>query len=207
MTSGMKIIFVALFAIVLALGGALIYSELKIDDYDENITDSYDEVSNELRKFRSYGEFKNFIEENSGAQGGIGGFRDFGLAESVQSAPSIASADSKDTASSYSETNVQVEGVDEPDIVKNDGKYIYTLSGNTVFIVDAYPASGMRILSNISLNDAGFRNIFVNNNRLIIFSDEYITGDSSSCPSISEEGYKLGIPCFIRGEPRTSVYI
>ena len=26
----------------------------------------------------------------------------------------------------YSKTNVQVENVDEADIIKNDGKYIYT---------------------------------------------------------------------------------
>ena len=32
------------------------------------------------------------------------------------------------SASDYSTTNIQVDGVDEADIVKNDGKYIYTVS-------------------------------------------------------------------------------
>ena len=42
----------------------------------------------------------------------------------------------------YSQTNIQVAGVDEPDIVKNDDRYIYTISGSTLAIIDAYPAAG-----------------------------------------------------------------
>src|SRR5690606_28613633 len=46
------------------------------------------------------------------------------------SAPSAGPAGAKDdSASSYSETNTQVKGVDEADIVKNDGKNIYVLHG------------------------------------------------------------------------------
>ncbi|MCX5841692.1 MAG: beta-propeller domain-containing protein, partial [Deltaproteobacteria bacterium] len=37
----------------------------------------------------------------------------------------------------YSQTNVQVAGVDEPDFVKNDARYIYVISGSTLTIVDA----------------------------------------------------------------------
>ena len=36
----------------------------------------------------------------------------------------------------YSETNVQVEGVDEADIVKTDGKYIYYLANSNLTITD-----------------------------------------------------------------------
>ncbi len=194
-----KIIATLLIGII-ALGSYLIF----FNDIDNNPIDY--SASSELRRFSSYDEFRDFVKKNSNAQGRIGGFGDFAVAEGFQAAPSIASADSKSAgASTYSRTNIQVEGVDEPDIVKNDGKYIYTLSGNTVFIVDAYPASEIRVLSNISLNNTGFRNIFVNNDKLIIFSDEYVRDDS--CSSVSEEGYKLGIPCIIRGESRTSVYI
>lgn len=37
---------------------------------------------------------------------------------------------------SYSKTNVQTEGVDESDIIKTDGSYIYTVTGNRVIITD-----------------------------------------------------------------------
>ena len=37
----------------------------------------------------------------------------------------------------YSGTNVQVEGVDEGDIVKTDGKYIYILRGSEMVVMQA----------------------------------------------------------------------
>lgn len=42
-------------------------------------------------------------------------------------------------APAHSETNNQVENVDEADILKNDGNYIYTLSNNILSIIQAYP--------------------------------------------------------------------
>ncbi|MBQ9931113.1 MAG: beta-propeller domain-containing protein [Firmicutes bacterium] len=49
--------------------------------------------------------------------------------------------------SDYSGTNVQVEGIDEGDIVKTDGEYIYVLSGDTVKIVDAAGRNTKKISS------------------------------------------------------------
>jgi uncharacterized secreted protein with C-terminal beta-propeller domain len=51
--------------------------------------------------------------------------------------PSAAGIGSPD----YSQTNSQVAGVDEPDFVKNDARYIYVISGSTLTIVDASPAT------------------------------------------------------------------
>ncbi|MGB5822517.1 MAG: beta-propeller domain-containing protein [Proteocatella sp.] len=39
--------------------------------------------------------------------------------------------------SGYSQTNLQVEGVDEADIVKTDGKYIYYVKDNMIYIAEA----------------------------------------------------------------------
>ncbi|MCL1890974.1 MAG: beta-propeller domain-containing protein [Coriobacteriia bacterium] len=44
---------------------------------------------------------------------------------------------SSGSSSDYSETNVQVEGIDEADIVKTDGTNIYILSGSSIVIVRA----------------------------------------------------------------------
>ncbi len=41
-------------------------------------------------------------------------------------------------ASEYSQTNIQVEGVDEADFVKNDNKYIYLIQDNKLIIIDAF---------------------------------------------------------------------
>ncbi|HWR26341.1 MAG TPA: beta-propeller domain-containing protein [candidate division Zixibacteria bacterium] len=71
----------------------------------------------------------------------------------------------------YSKTNIQVEGVDEADFVKNDGKYIYVLSQRKLVIVDAYPAVDAKTLSEITVSGRP-RDMFVNDNRLIVFTEE-----------------------------------
>lgn len=47
----------------------------------------------------------------------------------------------------YSRTNIQVKDVDEADIVKTDGTNMYVVSGNALYIVDAYPAETAMVLS------------------------------------------------------------
>ncbi len=74
-------------------------------------------------------------------------------------------------APSHSETNAQVAGVDELDTVKTDGQYIYTVTNDTVVIVRAYPASGVKVLSRISVGNQTIDGIFVKDNRLAIVSE------------------------------------
>ncbi|PKM47549.1 MAG: hypothetical protein CVV03_02725 [Firmicutes bacterium HGW-Firmicutes-8] len=50
-----------------------------------------------------------------------------------------------EAAADYSTTNVQVEGVDEADVVKTDGKYIYQVNNQRVVMAEAYPAAEMKI--------------------------------------------------------------
>ena len=56
----------------------------------------------------------------------------------------------------YSGTNVQVQGVDEADVVKTDGKYIYQVNKGRVVITEAYPASGLKVSGTISFTDGNF---------------------------------------------------
>lgn len=72
----------------------------------------------------------------------------------------------------YSETNVQVEGVDEADFVKTDGEYMYLVSGNNITILRVYPAEDAEILSQISLNGT-LREIFINGDKLAIFGESH----------------------------------
>jgi inhibitor of cysteine peptidase len=72
----------------------------------------------------------------------------------------------------YSTTNIQVAGVDEPDTVKTDGEYIYTVSGSTVFIVNA-SLSDARVVLRIECDDFTPAGIFVNGDRLAILGSNY----------------------------------
>ncbi len=134
----------------------------------------------ELKQFQSCDQIKSFLEENSGS--GYGGYfsgltsgtrtvMDNAIAPAASGGAEKGEGASQAAASDYSTTNIQVEGVDEPDIVKNDGKYIYTVSGSQIFIMEAYPAEGARLLSTI--NSTGVRNIFINGDRLVAFGNDY----------------------------------
>ncbi|HYW80319.1 MAG TPA: beta-propeller domain-containing protein, partial [Thermoguttaceae bacterium] len=52
---------------------------------------------------------------------------------------------------SYSETNVQVAGVDEGDIIETDGDYLYVLTGNELIIAKAWPAEELSIASRVTI--------------------------------------------------------
>ena len=129
-----------------------------------------------LKKFRSYDELKSFIKDSSEKSQGSQGF--FGGAESIRTTASDAvvsgqaAAPQGESASQYSQTNIQVEGVDELDFVKNDGKYIYTVSGNKVIIVESFPAEAMKKLSEIELNEQ-INGLFVNDDKLIVVASKY----------------------------------
>ncbi|MEN9626242.1 MAG: hypothetical protein RL557_570 [archaeon] len=135
---------------------------------------------NDLKTFSSLSELKEFLKDNQGyGYYGSGGIRMF--AEKTEA--SVASADSgaAPTAPSgeaggtdYSATNVQVAGVDEADIVKNDGTYLYIVSNNKVFIVDAYPADEMNVISTISFNESTYiSQLYLQNDKLVVFSNSY----------------------------------
>src|SRR5205823_4342462 len=86
-------------------------------------------------------------------------------------AGSATQTSSVNSAPSHSETNNQVAGVDELDTVKTDGRYIYTVSNNTVAIVDASPTINARLLSRISLVNQTIDGIFVEGDGLSVVSE------------------------------------
>jgi len=128
---------------------------------------------NQIGKFSSYEQLQNFIKTNAGYKQFYWGFsggdvRLFsGSAES--NIPVPAAID--DSATDYSGTNIQVAGVDEADIVKTDGKYIYLVSGNKTIIVQADPPEQAQVLSEIELEGTVI-GIFINGDRLVLFEQE-----------------------------------
>ena len=126
----------------------------------------------QLKKFSSYGELEYFVRTNVSNYVYYESF----LNRNV-SIPLPASSKSygrgDETGVDYSTTNIQVEGVDEADIVKSDGKYIYVVSGNKVVIIDAYPAEGARILSEIETNESPIE-LFINEDKLVMLGWTFI---------------------------------
>ncbi len=78
----------------------------------------------------------------------------------------------------YSITNIQVAGVDEADQVKTDGKYIYTITNDVVYILDAGVTNPQdaKVLSKIATNNTYLAGIYISDdsNKLVILGNKYI---------------------------------
>lgn len=151
---------------------------------DENTSDTKTDLSlsgdNELKKFSSLEELKEFLDENS--QSSYGSSRSFGFAEeavmdmdtATKSVSSQAATPSSTGAgaSDYSQTNVQVKGVDEADFVKNDDKYIYMISNGKFVIVDSYPAENAKIVFEEKIEGNPVE-LFINDDKAVVFTTDY----------------------------------
>jgi inhibitor of cysteine peptidase len=52
----------------------------------------------------------------------------------------------------YSTTNIQETGVDESDMIKTDGTYLYAAGNREVRVISAKPAESMQVISRITVN-------------------------------------------------------
>lgn len=70
----------------------------------------------------------------------------------------------------YSRTNVQVEGVDEADIVKTDGRFVYVYSQpkQRISILRAYPPDTLELLGTIPFTDS-VQEFFLEGDHLAVF--------------------------------------
>lgn len=75
----------------------------------------------------------------------------------------------------YSTTNIQVENVDEADIIKTDGDYIYSISEATVVITDAREPQNLKIASKISVKGIP-EDLILYKDKLIVISAETSSG-------------------------------
>ena len=72
-------------------------------------------------------------------------------------------------ANAFSDTNVQVEGVDEADLVETDGEYLYILSGQDLVIVKAGIGDELQIVSRTRLTERP-QGMYLSGDRLALIS-------------------------------------
>ncbi|MEJ2272286.1 MAG: beta-propeller domain-containing protein, partial [Candidatus Bathyarchaeota archaeon] len=125
-------------------------------------------TSSTIQTFADENDLRNYLTINSQNQPTTYGgspldtqfFQEKGLMSPEEPAPSVSieTADAGSRSDLYSTTNIQVAGVDEADIVKNDGQYLYIASNdymenkNYVYIVKADPQES-RVISQITLEN------------------------------------------------------
>jgi len=88
-----------------------------------------------------------------------------GNASAAAAAPTAAPVEGVD----YSGTNVQEQGVDEPDMVKTDGNTLFSVSGNQLEAVDV-TGSAPKLLDTLALDDGWSHELLLYGTHLLVLS-------------------------------------
>ena len=164
-----------------------------------------------VEAFSSEEDFKTYLQEGTIGQGYLalgGGIERVAMPEMTEMSAPLA--DGEEWKSSeperISETTVQVVGIDEPDIVKTDGKEIYFSPGyiwrynepwagrgiippqkGGTEIVKAFPPADLELVGDIDKSG----NLLLNKNILTVFSGQEIYGYDVSNPESPKKKWNI----------------
>ena len=103
---------------------------------------------------------------------------DFAVAESAAAAPAAVSGDDGGAGGAggpdFSGTNVQVIGVDEPDIVKTDGRRIITVRNGTLTVIDITGAEPT-VTGRVLLGERWGGELLLHGDRVLVINNHYGT--------------------------------
>jgi uncharacterized secreted protein with C-terminal beta-propeller domain len=147
---------------------------------NESVVDSeFEYPEYEILNFESYDDLSTYLQSSSESNNN-------GLPISLDlnevNVPRVEFLDEVSTddqswegaSGDYSDTNIQELGVDEPDVIKTDGKYIYVISNQKLYIIYAYPAEDAEIISTIEFNESVYpTNLFINEDKLAVITQSY----------------------------------
>jgi len=165
---------------------------------------SHANQSGKWKTFSSYEEMVKYIKNNTPEDGtyeylledrvtGLGGVTP--LTKSANSAPTATALQGSAAGSSvdhdYSKTNIQVAGVDEADIVKTDGEYIYVLSKGASTSQKPAPPRTQRSSRGLNLQTSRPARLFISGDRLTVLA-----------PNTIPNGYDEPVPSWTRSPAR-----
>lgn len=165
-------------AVVLVVFSSLIvFSNEGVQKYNTQNSDS-NTIMQESMNIKSVGNFENFCE--------IIKNKNLKTMNSINSVMEITDTEEGSTYSS--KTNTQVENVDESDIVKVYGNYIYYIANNNIVIIDASNAENSNKIAEINYAENNFypREIYVKNDKLIVVGSEDLCY-TTDCKVFSED--------------------
>jgi uncharacterized secreted protein with C-terminal beta-propeller domain len=151
------------------------------------------ELASALRRFDSCDQLRTWaVDELAPRVGayGLGGpvyteVQEDLMARDTAAAPTAGDGGSATTTPSFSTTNVQVEGVDEPDSVKTDGTRIVAVAGSQVYLVSA---DQQRVLDGLDIG--------MYDGQLLLAGDRVLVIGTDTTPvSVSDTGdSRIGVP-------------
>ncbi len=86
--------------------------------------------------------------------------------------PASPQASAAPSTPDFSQTNVQEAGVDEPDIVKTNGRTVFALAGGELHAVDV-TGSAPRLVGTLKLDGAYGHQLLLRGDRLLVMSNSY----------------------------------
>ena len=160
-------------------------SPQRVSPVEKQDTATNQAESSDIQTAKSYDQIYEYLQANQDDQYGTDtGMLERGVVtESAEDSSSTNSAAAVDTGMAqnskssenavYSETNVRQEGVDEADVVKTDGRYLYTLkdNGRSVAIVDTANGELQMVISIPVEADDQAREFYVSDGHLILISE------------------------------------
>lgn len=129
---------------------------------------SYNEVKQELAQINSAKMMSNLNFADGFDYGAKGS-----APEDAKDSAATGSASGSSGSDDYNSTYTQVEGVDEADIVKTDGKYIYAASNSSVSV---FPAESEKLEEIAKINEESryIEEFYISGNDLITISSENV---------------------------------
>lgn len=126
-----------------------------------------------LTAFGSTTAFREFLDRAGRSRGkfgisapGRGG--DFGTG----GLPATGGAVQRLNAPGYSNTNTQVDGIDEGDLIENDGRFLYVLSRTELLIVDAQNPDALAVRSRTTVEGSPIAQ-YLHDGRLTVISSKW----------------------------------
>ncbi len=168
-------------------------------------------VSSDVKKFTSEEDFKEYLKKSANLS--MDDYSSDTMAFEQATDLNAPLAKGAGQADRVSETNVQVAGIDEPDIVKTDGKEIYFSKESygwwgrpmpamegipfdmmpeyqaKTALIKAFPPADLKIDSQIDKNG----NLLLNNKMLLVFSGQEIFGFDVANPVKPTQKWNLKI--------------
>ncbi len=180
---------------------------IKHDVTDKAFQD-FDLLSTDLPNAPSCDYLHDKIEQ--GSQGGFPQYRmmdDMVMMESDMAAPMAGNSrvgGGGATEKSFTQTNVQVQGVDEGDTVKTDGEYLYIKGEQSIQIVKV--GNDMQPTAKIKTADKNVRDLYVTDGKLIVISDLYHRGDLYPVPMDEPVSSRMIWPGFRDQTTEVAIY-
>lgn len=165
---------------VINLGASQYHMSYK--DIYEILNDMYEERQERYEFYGSDGVIVNMAVDMEVTDGVM---TNESLKEETESAPSQSESDNKD----FYETYQQVEGVAEADVIKTDGKFIYYLSQNYIYVIDLDGEVMSKTYINVTGSNFISPEMFLIENRLVcMYSDCYDKQCVVEIYTISDKG-------------------